>query len=164
MLVVAVSQREISIRRHFETLQTLCVRIPPMTMSPCHTASDGVMVPLAIRRRLVDGPQLPNLCLMLLNTVVHIALIIAPSSNSAWTRTTLPFGPMKEVCCRKGRQPWLLRWLSLKASVEYKSMILHCSSGVGTTMGSVCRESSTWLMGWSSYIAFVHTRTECSAE
>ena len=53
---------------------------------PVHSASAFIVVPSAICNVCVDGCQPLRQCFIVQNTVVHIALDIAPSSNSACMR------------------------------------------------------------------------------
>ena len=107
---------------------------PPSTITPFHTASEGMISPLAIRSRRLDNPHPDNLCLTIRNTDEHMAPTIAPPSNNALTRTVSPCGPSSWSICLNGTSsPPAFRCSSTDTCpTEYKSIRFEFASSLGT--------------------------------
>src|ERR1700692_4801265 len=79
----------------------LCLT-PQTSTIPFHRPFDGISVPSAIFSLLLDGPCLERCHFTCSNMFSSIALIIAPSLNTPFIRTILPFIPCSMTPCTNG--------------------------------------------------------------
>ena len=98
---------------------------------PFHSASALVITPFAIRSVWDDRVQPCRQCLTALNTVVHMAPVIAPSSKSARTRITSPVVFRSSIACMNGTVSLVSLLVSFLSPdpTEYRSMVRDGSFG-----------------------------------
>ena len=85
-----------------KTLKVPCAFVPSSLSVSDHFAYNLTSALFAMHRTRCDGCHPASLCLTCSKMVVHIAPTIAPSSNTARTRTTSPFGPRSWTSCTNG--------------------------------------------------------------